>query len=262
MLFSICRLLMFSGYTRAMVKRRIHKQTLQYDVNHIKNRKRLKFEECSLIPTQRPDAVNIAVKKLKEGKVIGLPTDTVYGVACSANDSKAIISLYQIKGRNEQKPVAICVATIDDFRRWGKATHLSEELLQELLPGPVTIVVKRSNILNRELNPGVPNIGIRITNNRFIQDVCEAFDKPIALTSANKSSSQSTLNVTEFKTLWPNLGAVFDGGQLGLSEEQRAASTVIDLSEPDYYTIIRRGVAVDEIIETIQKHNIRPRPAS
>uniref|UniRef100_A0A182WJC4 Threonylcarbamoyl-AMP synthase n=1 Tax=Anopheles minimus TaxID=112268 RepID=A0A182WJC4_9DIPT len=210
------------------------------------------------ISTSNSGAIQIAVEKLKKGEVIAIPTDTVYGLACNANDPEAIRHLYRIKGRSDLKPVAICVATIKDLRYWGVTDHLSDSLLNDLLPGAVTIVVKRSLHLNNPmLNPEETNIGIRITKNPFIQDVCKLFKLPIALTSANKSASKSTLEVYEFEELWPQLGAVFNGGHLGLSEEQRAASTVIDLSTPEYYKIIRYGVSVEAIIKTVEKHNIR-----
>uniref|UniRef100_A0A1Y9H9F2 Threonylcarbamoyl-AMP synthase n=1 Tax=Anopheles farauti TaxID=69004 RepID=A0A1Y9H9F2_9DIPT len=213
----------------------------------------------TVIRTTNAAAVQKAVHFLRQGKVIALPTDTVYGLACSAVNKKAVRQLYVIKERDELKPVAICVATIQDLKHWGEADHLQEELLHELLPGAVTIVVRKSSRLNNhELVPGESKIGIRITNSEFIQDVCAAFGSPVALTSANKSSSQSTLNVREFKNLWHQLGAVFDGGQLGQSEKQRAASTVIDLSVPGKYTIIRAGVAVEKTISVVQKYNIYP----
>lgn len=256
-MFSIGRRLVTSKRTCATQYRM--RQTLAHAVRETRNKQLKRSVHSKVIVTTRVDAKFIAVEKLKKGEVIAIPTDTVYGLTCSANNPKAIGRLYNIKGRNELKPVAICVATIDDFRLWGEADHLSDELLNDLLPGAVTIVVKRSPKLNNpKLNPGVSNIGIRITENSFIQGVCKAFNEPIALTSANKSSSKSTLEVTEFEELWPKLGAVFDGGQLGLSEEQRAASTVIDLSVPKYYTIIRRGVSVEKIIKLVEKYNIRP----
>lgn len=255
-MLSIGRTLRLSELSTRYIMKRT--RTIKYDLKEPSIKRSANYP-AHLIETSRKDAKEIAVKKLKNGEVIAIPTDTVYGLTCSANNPKAIRQLYRIKERNELKPIAICVATIEKFRCWGVADHLSDELLKELLPGPVTVVVKRSPKLIRELNPDEPNIGIRITENSFIQEVCKAFGEPIALTSANKSSSKSTLKVTEFEELWPELGAVFNGGQLGLSEAQRAASTVIDLSVPEYYTIIRRGVSVEEIIKIVEKYNIRLR---
>ncbi|XP_055528680.1 threonylcarbamoyl-AMP synthase [Wyeomyia smithii] len=203
-------------------------------------------------------AIRQAANLLEMGQVIALPTDTVYGLACNANNPNAIQRLYEIKGREETKPVAICVAEFQDLRHWGKADHLPDELLGQLLPGAVTIVVNKSVYLdNPFLNPGTKKIGIRIPNFDFIRNVSKSFRFPIALTSANRSSEKSTLNVNEFEKLWSSLGAVFDGGQLGLQEEQRAASTVIDLSEKGYYKVIRDGVAGEHTVRVVQKFGFR-----
>lgn len=206
-----------------------------------------------IIKANAKHAIRQAANLLGSGQVIALPTDTVYGLACSANDPKAIQRLYAIKGRKETKPVAICVAEYEELRHWGDADHLPDKLLEQLLPGPVTIIVNKSYHLNNPfLNPGVQEIGIRIPDFDFIRNVSRVFRFPIALTSANKSSEQSTLNVREFAHLWPLLGAVFDGGPLGLREEQRAASTVIDLSRPRWYEIIRKGVASEHTVRVVE----------
>ncbi|XP_053673325.1 threonylcarbamoyl-AMP synthase [Anopheles nili] len=200
-------------------------------------------------------AVREAAELLANGEVIAIPTDTVYGLACRADNAEAINRLYQIKGRHESKPIAICVANFTSLRTWGQADHLSDALLHKLLPGAVTIVVKKSSkFKNSKLNPASANIGIRIPKYKFIQDVCSILQLPIALTSANVSADKSTLNIHEFQALWCKLGAVFDGGQLGLSENQRAASTVIDLTEKDRYSIIREGVAVERTIKIVEKY--------
>jgi len=202
-------------------------------------------------------AVEIAAQKLRIGNVIGIPTDTVYGLACNANNHEAIRELYEIKGRNESKPVAICVPTIKDLRHWSEASHLHNDLLEKLLPGAVTIVLKRSkNLDNPYLNNGIEKIGIRIPKFDFIQKVSEICEFPIALTSANRSSEKSTLHIDEFRPLWPYLGVVFDGGQLGITEEQRAASTVIDLSKSGYYKIIRNGIAASQTINAVMEFGI------
>lgn len=202
------------------------------------------------------DAVASASRHMRAGKVVALPTDTVYGFACSANNQKAIRSLYDVKGRIEEKPVAMCVSSIEQLRRCGEADHLPTELLEKLLPGPVTIVLARSPYLNNPyLNPGIAKIGIRIPDCEFIQKVSAAFVSPIALTSANRSGEKSTLEVAEFKDLWPALGAVFDGGHLGdvtNENKQREASTVVDLSTPGTYEVIRRGIGAEYTMNVME----------
>ncbi|KAH8260990.1 hypothetical protein KR044_001587 [Drosophila immigrans] len=206
-------------------------------------------------PVESVDALRLAEQCLQLGKVIALPTDTVYGLACDANNEEAIQRMYEIKGRDEHKPVAICVNNIAALRRFGHASHLSDELLTRLLPGPLTIVIERSpQLSNRFLNPSTSKIGIRIPDFQFIRDLCATWhEQPLALTSANRSSAPSSLQISEFQTLWPQLGAVFDAGRIGLSEQRRLASTVIDLATPGCYEVVRAGVALKETLQVLHE---------
>lgn len=217
--------------------------------------------ETKVVSCIEEDAVEIASERLHHGDVIALPTDTVYGLACSANDPHAIQKLYEIKGRDEQKPVAVCVSSIAHLKHWSEASHLPDALLTRLLPGAVTIVLNKSKHLNNPfLNPGIQKIGLRIPDYEFIQKVSREFVAPIALTSANKSGASSTLDVYEFRDLWPELACVFDGGHLGDVKndmKQRCASTVVDLSKPGHYQIIRNGIAMEHTINVMNEYNIR-----
>jgi tRNA threonylcarbamoyl adenosine modification protein (Sua5/YciO/YrdC/YwlC family) len=231
---------------------KIFKYLFNHKVATMKNLSR------KIIKTSEQDAISVASNLLKSGQVIGIPTDTIYGLACNANNTEAIRKLYEIKGRNEEKPVAICVSDFNDLKHWGQADHLPEELIMKLLPGPVTIVLNKSIYLNNPyLNQGIEKIGIRIPDFKFIRDVCRKFSQPMALTSANKSSEKSSLHIEEFKHLWPSLGAVFDGGRLSDAEDHRAGSTVIDLSEPCQYKIIREGISFDTTVKIVESHGFK-----
>lgn len=217
----------------------------------------LRKMNATIMKTTDKGAVNLASSLIKSGQVIALPTDTIYGLACSANNPDAIKKLYEIKGRNEEKPVAICVSDFTDLRHWGEAEHLDKEMLKQLLPGPVTIVLKKSRHLdNPFLNPGVDKIGIRIPDFNFIRELCRELRQPIALTSANRSSEKSSLEIKEFSDLWPSLGAVFDGGALSEAEDHRAGSTVVDLSELKTCKVIRQGISYKSTIEIIEQYKI------
>lgn len=204
-------------------------------------------------------SVDAAERFIRGGGVIALPTDTVYGLACDASNANSVRKLYEIKGRDDSKPVAICVADLKSFKYWGNAGHLNDDLLNVLLPGPVTIVVEKSVYLdNQYLNGGTSKIGIRIPKFAFIQHLCHELNNiPLALTSANRSSEPSSLRIGEFEELWPKLSGIFDGGSLGDNEaNSRSASTVIDLSEPGKYSIIREGVAGSLTRKCMEAYNI------
>lgn len=225
------------------------------------NLQKIITENNQVILHTDPNAVKIAADHLRRGNIIALPTDTVYGIACNANNLQAIQTLYEIKGREADKPVAICVSSIDQLQHYGDASHLPTKLLAKLLPGAVTVVLNKSHNLNNPyLNPGIVKIGIRIPNYEFIQNVTAAFDAPIALTSANKSGDKSTLEAYEFNALWHKLGVIIDGGHLGdvdNENKQREASTVVDLSTPGHYEIIRDGIAVKHTVDVLNEFYLK-----
>lgn len=144
------------------------------------------------------------------------------------------------------------------MKHWGRAEHLPIELLIELLPGPVTIVLLKSIALNNPfLNPGVDKVGIRIPDFDFIRDICREFNEPMALTSANRSNKKSSLNINEFSELWPQISVVFDHGNLSDIEENRAGSTVIDLSESNVCKVIRQGILFEQTVKILKEFKFK-----
>ncbi|XP_034610204.1 yrdC domain-containing protein, mitochondrial [Trachemys scripta elegans] len=200
------------------------------------------------------ETLGAAVSALREGGLVAVPTDTIYGIAALAQSSQAIKKIYNLKGRNGGKPLAICLGDVEHIYRYCHV-NVPEELLRDLLPGPVTLVLQRSEGLNKDLNPFTSLVGVRIPNHTFIREVAQACSGPLALTSANISTRASTLTVSEFQDLWPQLSLVIDGGAIGdiQSPECRLGSTVVDLSVSGKYTIIRPGCALTPTVEILGK---------
>nr|XP_001811736.2 PREDICTED: yrdC domain-containing protein, mitochondrial [Tribolium castaneum] len=207
------------------------------------------------VPIRDPHAEALAVDLLKSGRVIALPTDTVYGLACDATNITSINKLYSIKGRNEAKPVAICLGDVPQVKAWAKIGHLPQGLLESLLPGPVTVILTSASTLDKSLSFNA-KVGIRIPDYHFIRALARGLGRPLALTSANLSNEPSSLTINEFQDLWAQVGAVFDGGNLGLDDSRRRASTVIDLSECGLFTIVRHGIAVDKTVAILHKFGL------
>uniref|UniRef100_A0A8C3UBJ1 Threonylcarbamoyl-AMP synthase n=1 Tax=Catharus ustulatus TaxID=91951 RepID=A0A8C3UBJ1_CATUS len=200
------------------------------------------------------EAVAAAAGALQAGGLVAVPTDTVYGVACLAQDSAAVRSIYSLKGRNGAKPLAICLGDVERLYRYCHV-NVPDELLRDLLPGPVTLVLQRSEELNKDLNPFTSLVGVRIPDHPFMRDLARACPGPLALTSANISSQGSTLTVLEFQDLWPQLSLVIDGGPIGdiQSPECRLGSTVVDLSVSGKFSVIRPGCALTPTVEILKK---------
>ncbi|XP_022912612.2 threonylcarbamoyl-AMP synthase [Onthophagus taurus] len=204
----------------------------------------LKLKMAQIVSVNDIDAVQTAIEILKSGEVIALPTDTVYGLACCATNIEAVNKLYEIKARNENKPVAICVGRENDVKKWAEVSHLPNGLLKSLLPGPVTLVLNCARKLDKSLNFD-GKIGVRIPDYDFIRNVCDGLNSPIALTSANFSGDPSSVRIEEFKGLWAKIGGIFDGGILGVGDSNRGASTVVDLSKVGYFKVMRNGIAFE-----------------
>ncbi|KAL3283788.1 hypothetical protein HHI36_017958 [Cryptolaemus montrouzieri] len=202
-------------------------------------------------------AENCAVRLLKSGGVIALPTDTIYGIACDATNTVAINKLYSIKCRNESKPLAICLGDVCDVQNWGIVDHLPVDLLSKLLPGPVTLILQSvNNFLDKSLTYQ-GKVGIRIPDYDFIRSVANGLGTPLALTSANISSEPSSLRIEEFQVLWDKLDGIFNGGNLSDNATNRGGSTIVDLSKTGYYNIVRNGMALENTILILNKFGLR-----
>ncbi|KAI3411383.1 YrdC-like domain-containing protein [Psidium guajava] len=196
-----------------------------------------------------------AIEALKSGKVIAVPTDTLYGFACDACSAEAVNRIYEIKGRKHMSPLAICVGDVSDIERFAVTNHLPHGLLDSLLPGPVTVILKRgeSSILEKSLNPGLDSIGVRVPDCNFIRVIARGSRSALALTSANLSGLPSSVCIKDFENLWEHCAYVYDGGVLPSGP---AGSTIVDLTKLGSYKILRPGSAEAETVAILERHSL------
>lgn len=198
----------------------------------------------------------VAVALLQKNEIIAVPTDTIYGLACLVSSTSAIEKLYEIKKRDVDKPLSICVSNFKDVQTWGVVDHVPISLLSWLLPGPYTIILKRTPALNPALNPNHDTVGIRVPHHKFIRRVTEIAG-PLALTSANISNEPSCICASEFENLWNKLGGIFHSSKKfdKASNYFRQGSTIIDLTEPGRYKIIRYGIGAKNAENRLKLYN-------
>ncbi|XP_021887037.1 yrdC domain-containing protein, mitochondrial isoform X1 [Carica papaya] len=196
-----------------------------------------------------------AIEALKSGKVIAVPTDTLYGFACDACSLEAVNRIYEIKGRRLTSPLAICVGDVSNIQRFAVTDHLPHGLLDSLLPGPVTVILERgvSSILEKSLNLGLDSIGVRVPDSDFIRIISRGSGSALALTSANLSGQPSTVCIKDFENLWEHCAYIYDGGIL---PSGRAGSTIVDLTRRGTYKIVRDGSAREETIAILERHSL------
>jgi tRNA threonylcarbamoyl adenosine modification protein (Sua5/YciO/YrdC/YwlC family) len=188
-------------------------------------------------------AVERAVELLRKGGVVAIPTDTLYGLAGQCTAEASIDRIYEIKGRDRNLPLALCIAEASDVPAYAQCEHLPSGLLDALFPGPVTVVLKhrQGSIVARNLNPGRQTVALRVPDSGFIRAVCREAGVGLVLTSANVSGEPSTLAAEQFSGLWPCLDVVFDGGRI---VGDPLGSTIVDLSCAEGYTVLRDGSAL------------------
>lgn len=183
---------------------------------------------------------------LKSGGVAAIPTDTFYGLGVDPFNTGAIEKIYQIKGRNTNKPLLLL---IEATKRLGsliaETTKDSETLMRELWPGPLTIIFRASPALPAILTAGTGKIGIRLPASSFLIWLLEGLDMAITATSANPSGLPSPSTAEDVEKYFPGkIDLIIDAGRAdGIME-----STVIDATEAPM-RLIREGMIKTERLE-------------
>lgn len=200
---------------------------------------------------------------LNRGGVVSIPTDTIYGLAARVDDSKALKKIYQIKGRDANKPLAICLPNIEKINEVANVQDINPRVISCLLPGPITILLKRSKNLNPDLNPGIDTVGIRVIDNEFVV-VVSAMVGPLALTSANRSGAPNPTTIAEFKELHPEIDLIVDKYQTQMDTvgdiirpNHKLGSTVVDLTRKNCYSIVREGCSLNRTISILNRFGLR-----
>jgi L-threonylcarbamoyladenylate synthase len=192
-------------------------------------------------PILKPDPQGIkkAAQILLRGGIIAFPTETFYGLAADALNEGALKKIFQVKGREEGKPLLLLVAD----KNWLKGlvqniSPLAERLMDRFWPGPLTLVFNASPQLSPLLTADTGKIGVRLSPHPVTQALVQAVGRAITGTSANLSGQPGTLTAREvFQSLGESLDAVLDGGKTAGGP----GSTVLDVSDPPP-RIIREGM--------------------
>ncbi len=172
-------------------------------------------------------AVIEASQHLRAGKVVALPTETVYGLAANAWDRRAVAGIFETKGRPSHNPLIVHVA--DWTMLHSCVTHWSESaerLARAFWPGPLTLVVKKSDLIPLIVTANGDSVAIRWPSHPFIQAVIQACGFPLAAPSANLASAVSPTTAAHVQAgLGNKIDLIVDGGACSIGIE----STVVDM---------------------------------
>lgn len=190
-----------------------------------------------------------AASFIRQGKIVAIPTDTVYGLAVDSGNPQAIGRLYELKKRPLNKPFTIAVSSEESLERLTQdAGPLAYKLMERFWPGPLTLVLKSAgSIGNTRDEPSRTTIGLRLPNNRVALRIIEESGCAVALPSANYSGQKPACDAQEvLSALNGKIDLIIDAGKVELGIE----STIVDLTVSPF-KILREGAVRKTDIEKL-----------
>jgi tRNA threonylcarbamoyl adenosine modification protein (Sua5/YciO/YrdC/YwlC family) len=184
----------------------------------------------------QPRFISRVVETLKQGGVVGYPTDTTYGIGCDIFNKKGVKKIYQIKQRDPRKPFSFICADLSDVANYAQVSNFAFKIMRRHLPGPYTFVLEATRVVPDLLTTRQKTVGIRIPDNPIALAIVSELGHPLVTTSANVSGEATYQDPEQIEeTMGHMLDLVVDGGML-LGEP----STVISLVD-DRIEVLRQG---------------------
>jgi L-threonylcarbamoyladenylate synthase len=182
-------------------------------------------------------AIEKAAGIIKNGGAIVYPTDTLYGLGVNALDEKSVEKVFEIKGRNYDKPISIAVSDLTEVKKYAEFTPLAVRIAKKFLPGPLTLILPSRNNLPKQLNPD-DKVRIRIPDNGIALEIIKKSGVPLTATSANLSGGKDPINAKEaVRQIGDKIDFVLDAGRC----KYRKGSTIVKIVDGKI-EIIREGV--------------------
>jgi len=201
------------------------------------------------------DTLATAAQALKEGSLVAFPTETVYGLGADATNAQAVARIYEVKGRPADHPLIVHIADIKYIEQW--IVDIPEHaiaLAREFWPGPMTLILQRSELAKDFITGNQDTVGIRIPNNSLALGLLEAFHNlggtGIAAPSANRFGQVSPTTAAAVQEEIGNYLAVSDLVLDGGSSEVGLESTIIDCTT-DAPRVLRPGAITIAMIQEV-----------
>ncbi len=194
-----------------------------------------------------------AAQILRNGGLVGIPTETVYGLAADALNPKAVSEIFKAKGRPSDNPLIVHIADFDDITRYNLVREIPEsarKLADNFWPGPLTIIMKKSDAVPFEVTNKLDTVAIRFPSHPLAQAIIRTAQRPLAAPSANLSGSPSPTTAKHvMDDLDGRIEAVFDGGACEVGLE----STVITVAGDVPRVLRPGGITVEQLRKVLGK---------
>ena len=206
-----------------------------------------------ILSSTTPESIRTAATSLIGGNLVAFPTETVYGLGADAANESAVARIYQAKARPSNHPLIVHIATLNNLHKW--ARNIPDDafkLASTFWPGPLTLILSKTNIAKNFITGGQEKIGIRIPSHTVALALLKEFEKQgglgVAAPSANRFGAVSPTNSDavdeELGKFLNEEDLILDGGQCQVGIE----STIIDCTE-GAPSVLRPGAITIEMIE-------------
>jgi len=188
---------------------------------------------------------------LRQGGLVVFPTETVYGLGANALDKDAVKEIFKAKGRPQDNPLIVHISKVKDIEKLvEEIPPIAQKLMDKFWPGPMTIILKKKDIIPNETSAGLDSIGIRMPSNKIAMELISMAGVPIAAPSANLSGKPSP---TDLETCIEDLDGRVNAILGGDNSEVGVESTVIDctINPP---CILRPGGITLEMLKEVDSN--------
>ena len=195
------------------------------------------------------DTAGIAAQFIKDGGLVAIPTETVYGLGANGLDEAAVAKIFIAKGRPQDNPLILHVADADEIEKFCRDIPAAAYALADAFwPGPLTMVLPARDIVPKCTTAGLPTVAVRCPDNEVTREIIRLSGVPIAAPSANISGKPST--TTAVHVLHDHDGkidAIVDGGPCRVGVE----STIVDLTEERPRLLRPGGITPEQLLAVL-----------
>lgn len=195
-----------------------------------------------MIKRYKINQVDEMAQILKNDGVISIPTDTVFGICASINSKIAYSKLIKVKRRPLNKAFPVMCSNIEQIKSIAIVDEIAEKLIKTFMPGPITLVLKKSSTLPEYVTNGKDTIAVRIASSKTIEELITKIGSPLFMTSANQSGQPECSNLDEIEKACPSLDGMMEGEVF-----YSMGSTIVDCTSKEI-KILREGpISFEEI---------------
>ncbi len=196
-----------------------------------------------------PDGAARAAAILRSGGLVGIPTETVYGLGANGLDGRAVGRIFTAKGRPQDNPLILHLPSVAWLERYcADIPDTAYQLAERFWPGPLTMILKRKPIVPDAVTAGLDTVGMRCPDHPVCRAIISAADVPVAAPSGNTSGRPSPTTAQHMlEDMGGRIDAIVDGGPCSVGVE----STIIDLTVTPPRLLRPGGVTLEELRETL-----------